>query len=402
MEKEYTTLRNRLDKLRDRGMTLPTDKSKERNVVKKYNYYNLINGYKQPFLEVHGNYPSHANIKEDYFIVGTSPSHLEALMKFDEKIRNIFLQRILRIEEKLKDVIVQSFYEYHTNNGKKKSVLHVLHRESEYLKRAYYNLDEKKTFPILEKSQYRYTVFSNVKMNGTMKNKPKPFIIKKSETYDKLIARVYGDIGRQRRKSKYISSYLDKHTYLPMWVLTNILTLGQIGKLYDIQKEDIQNKVITKLKLEETNVNIEISVINLSRVLNILTIFRNLCAHNERMYCEKISIPIDDDFMKYLDKFPQAKEVKRKQGTSLYLTKTKARKLREYREGLYTLMFCVSLFLNDRELNSFKSEIRTELKELKMKLSAFENKKNHYSNKPYENILNLMGLNFDWYSLLKK
>ncbi|MDW4107408.1 Abi family protein [Staphylococcus saprophyticus] len=402
MEKEYTTLRNRLDKLRDRGMIIPTNKSKERNVVKKYNYYNLINGYKEPFLEARGNYPPHANVKEDYFIVGTSPSHLEALMKFDERIRNIFLQRILKIEEKLKDVIVQSFYEYHTNNGKKKSVLHVLHRESEYLKRAYYNLNEKKTFQILEKSQYRYTVFSNVKSDSTMKNKPKTYIIKKSETYDKLIARIYGDIGRQRRKSKYISSYLDKHTYLPMWVLTNILTFGQISKLYDIQKEDIQNKIISKLKLEESNVDIDISVVNLSRVMNILAIFRNLCAHNERMYCEKISIPIDDDFMKYLDKFPYAQEVNNKKGTNRHLVNTKAHKLKEYREGLYTLMFCVSLFLNERELKSFKSEIRSELKELKIKLSSFESAKNKYTNKPYENILKLMGLNFDWYSLLKK
>lgn len=41
MEKHYTLLRGRLDKLRDRGMTIPKDKEKERGVIKRYNYYNF-------------------------------------------------------------------------------------------------------------------------------------------------------------------------------------------------------------------------------------------------------------------------------------------------------------------------------------------------------------------------
>ncbi|PFR46023.1 Abi family protein, partial [Bacillus cereus] len=49
MEKQYTTLRGRLDKLRKRGMDIPLNKDKERGVIKRYNYYNLINGYKTPF-----------------------------------------------------------------------------------------------------------------------------------------------------------------------------------------------------------------------------------------------------------------------------------------------------------------------------------------------------------------
>ncbi|HDV6286327.1 TPA: Abi family protein, partial [Staphylococcus pseudintermedius] len=92
-------------------MSIPKDSSKQRNIVKKYNYYNLINGYKKPFLEDINNYPKFADKNEDFFIKGTTPEQLEALLGFDEKLRMIFLKRILKIEEKLKDVLVQSFYE---------------------------------------------------------------------------------------------------------------------------------------------------------------------------------------------------------------------------------------------------------------------------------------------------
>ncbi|PTE74908.1 hypothetical protein BUY96_11885 [Staphylococcus gallinarum] len=73
-----------------------------------------------------------------------------------------------------------------------------------------------------------------------------------------------------------------------------------------------------------------------------------------------------------------------------YLTKTKSYKLNSYRRGLYTLMFCISLFLNKREKSIFKNEFKAELSNLNKKLSA----------RAYNNVLNQMGLNFDWFSHL--
>ncbi|WP_336878074.1 Abi family protein [Staphylococcus nepalensis] len=390
MEKYYTSHKKRLDTLRDRGMLIPKDSGKQRNIVKKYNYYSLINGYKEPFLENVNNYPKFADKNEDFFIKGTTPEQLEALLGFDEKLRMIFLKRILKIEEKLKDVLVQSFYEVHTENSKKKSTLKTLHRESEYLRRNYYNLGLQTTYQVNEKSGYRYTTLNRVKYDSTMLGSPRSYIYDKTKTYDKLIAKIYAEIGRQRRKSKYIASYLDNHTYLPMWVLTNILTFGQIGKLYEIQNSDIQHLILKKLSLKESNIDDRISIINLLKVIQILTIYRNSCAHNERIYCEPIYIPIDDDFMGYLTKFPQAKEVISLKHRNKYLTKTKSYKLNSYRRGLYTLMFCISLFLNKRELSSFKNEFNTELSNLNKKLST----------RAYNNVLNQMGLNFNWFNHL--
>ncbi|WRN06410.1 Abi family protein [Staphylococcus aureus] len=108
---------------------------------------------------------------------GTTPEQLEALLIFDEKLRMIFLKRILKIEEKLKDVLVQSFYEVHTENSKRKSAVKTLHRESEYLRRNYYNLELQTTYQISEKSGYRYTTLQHVDCDSTMRVAPKSILM---------------------------------------------------------------------------------------------------------------------------------------------------------------------------------------------------------------------------------
>ncbi|MFC6648334.1 Abi family protein [Paenibacillus rhizoplanae] len=241
MEKHYTTLRGRLDKLRERGMSIPKDKEKERGVIKRYNYYNLVNAYKDPFLTDRNNYPAHADPNEDYYLLGTTPSHLEALYIFDEKLRRIFLERILVIEEHLKDVIVQSFYEHHTDMGKKQKAVNILHRESEYLRRNYYDLTNVKTYVVTEKSGHKYTVIgTDPGSDNTKRGYPRQYLINKDEIYHSFIAILYKQIGQQRKKNKSISSYLDKHTYLPMWILTNIMTFGNVSKLFEILTSDVQ------------------------------------------------------------------------------------------------------------------------------------------------------------------
>lgn len=391
MEKKYTNIRGRLDQLRKRGMDIPKDKEKERSVIKKYNYYNLINGYKTPFLEDRNNYPAGANTDEDFYQRGIKPSHLESLYSFDEKLREIFLERILKIEEKLKDVLVQSFYKVHTNNGTNKLV-DILHRESEYLRRNYYNLDSTDTYVVLEKSGFKYTEIGKEPLfnEDVMRRKPKKYTIHRDDTYDSFIAKVYSTIGQQRKKNKSINAYLNKHTYLPMWILTNILTFGNISRLFEIQRLDVQLQILQHFKIN--TLTDEVRVLNMSRIIHILGIYRNLCAHNERFYCETIHIPLDDEFMEYYKKIPTYLTVNGLKGGTRYIRKGNFEKLERYRHGLYTLMFAISLFLNKSELTKFKNDIRKELKLLKSSIPE----------RPYRKVEKLMGIDFDWYSSLIK
>ncbi|WP_179289832.1 Abi family protein [Shouchella clausii] len=394
MEKNYTTLRGRLDKLRARGMDIPKDKEKERGVIKRYNYYNLINGYKDPFLTDSNNYPAYANPNEDYYLSGTTPSHLEALYIFDENLRKIFLERLLKIEERLKDVIVQSFYEHHSDMGKKKKIAEILHRESEYLRQIYYDLSKVETYVVSEKSGHRYTVIgSKPKHDDTiMRRAPKPFLINKDEIYHSLVAILYKQIVQQRKKNKSISSYLEKHTYLPMWILSNIMTFGNVSKLFEILTLDVQLMVLKKLGLNGGSLPNNLKVLNASRIIHILGLFRNSCAHNERFYCSHVYTPIDDEYMEYIYKFPQASQVNRLKSGTKYLNRQQSQKLDRYRHSIYTVMFCISLFLKQGELTKFKNDVKRELQSLKSTLPST----------PYKKVERLMGLDFDWDAYLIK
>lgn len=393
MEKYYTPLRGRLDKLRERGMTIPKDREKERAVIKRYNYYNLINGYKDPFVMDKNNYPSYADPNEDFYLPGTKPSFLEALYLFDEKLRKIFLTRILKIEEQLKDVIVQSFYEHHTDVGRRKKILNILHRESEYLKRDYYDLSTQNTYIVTEKSGYKYTVVgSEPSKDQSMRRKPRKYKIDKDDTYHTLIYIIYKQIGQQRKKNKSISSYIEKHTYLPMWILSNIMTFGNVSRLFEILTMDVQLLVLEKLKFNGGNLSEELQILNTSRVIHILSLFRNLCAHNERFYCNNVHVPIDDDFMGYLSRFPQATRINSLKGSNHYLPQSMFKKIEQHRHSIYSLMYCISLFLNKAELTKFKNDIKREMESLKSVLPSI----------PYQQVERLMGLDFDWYTYLIK
>ena len=115
-------------------------------------------------------------------------------------------------------------------------------------------------------------------------------------------------------------------------------------------------------------------------------------AVNERFYCTSTSIPIDDNFMKFIDKLPYSEDVKRLAGTNHYINKTRGKKLSSVRKSIYSLMFSISIFQEADELTLFKDKIKVELEKLRSSLPE----------RSYEFIKKEMGLNFDWYNRLVK
>ena len=202
---------------------------------------------------------------------------------------------------------------------------------------------------------------------------------------------IYKEIGQQRRKKKYIADYLDRHTYLPMWVLVNILTFGKVSKLFQIQETDVQYLIYKKLNLRGSVNNPTLNdLVNLANLIQILSLYRNMCAHNERFYCTKVNIVIGDDFLGYLSKFPMSNQVSTLHGNTGTLPGNTYGNLKRLRESLYTLMFAISVFLNNRELKKFKSEINKEIQLLKGSLPS----------RSFDTVLREMGLNFNWMDLL--
>lgn len=105
MEKYFSLPSEKVKILRQRGMSIRNSTS-QKNLLKKYNYYNLVNAYKDPFLI------NRAGAAEKYR-AGTTLHELAALLQFDSKLRLLFLREILKLEEIFKNQVVQSFYAHH-------------------------------------------------------------------------------------------------------------------------------------------------------------------------------------------------------------------------------------------------------------------------------------------------
>ena len=219
--KTFKTHRDQLVILRNRGMIIKKG-SQESRVIKlleKENYYSVINGYKDPFII--------AGVTPESFQSGTSFDELFALFSFDRNIRLIYLKFILKIEHQIKTVIAHEFSR--------------LYGHDNYLKLD--NFD-----------------------NSTSK--------KIKEILD-LFRHIQSNLSDQMGRSNEITHYMSVYGYIPLWVLVNILSLGEMSYFYANMKPHDQNEVAR---------HFGVLPVDLAKYIKNLTLARNLCAHDERFY----------------------------------------------------------------------------------------------------------------------
>lgn len=233
MEKVFKTYDEQISILNARGITIssPEEKSVAKKALQHYGYYNLINGYKMPFLET-----SATENTDDVFKAGTKINEIKALYNFDAGIRRVFFKYILLIETNIKNLIAYSFSQAHP--------------------------------------QENYLIYTN--FNRNLRNS------------DKLITNLISDIQRQissRVSDPSISHYLKEHGYIPLWVLNNILTLGTISNFYKIMNQKERQEISKIFKIQDNE---------LENILMYITPIRNFCAHNNRLYCYRTKMPLTD------------------------------------------------------------------------------------------------------------
>ena len=101
-EKTFKTYDEMIELLRSRNMNIPNGapKRKAKIILQREGYYNIVNGYKRPFLS-----SSNPEMYKD----GTTLDELFALYAFDRSIRDIFLRATLHIETNTKNLISYTF-----------------------------------------------------------------------------------------------------------------------------------------------------------------------------------------------------------------------------------------------------------------------------------------------------
>lgn len=225
----YTQQIEELEKYK--GLIIP-DKSKAKAYLRDVGYFKLIGGGKDLLRLNTGKY-----------IAGVSFDDVIALYEFDNMMREIFFHYICLIEKKLRSVISYEFCKVHGEN------------QAEYL----------------NKNNYKHIV-SNKERRDL-----KRFL-------DKMI-----DLANSNKKYPFINYQRSTYNNVPLWVLVNAMTFGELSKMYDFLDMTMRYKISTNFE--------NISPSELAKYLKVLGLFRNVCAHHERFYAHVVHVDIPDTLL---------------------------------------------------------------------------------------------------------
>lgn len=221
MVKVFKTHAEQLQILKARGLLIPNEKYAT-NILSYENYYSVINGYKDLFLAT--------TSTDDYYKPNVTFNEITALYSFDRRVREILLIELLRIERSIRTRIVYFFSEIHG------------HDHNAYLKHSSFNV------------------------NGDTNLK----------RVNSLICSLNELIGKHKYKHNAIEHYLKNHKYVPLWVLSTVVTFGKLNSFYSCMLYSEKIAVAKEFGLTPDV---------FKTLVDVIAEFRNKCAHGERIYC---------------------------------------------------------------------------------------------------------------------
>ena len=202
-DKVFKTYDEQLAILKGRGIDFsPHDEyGRAKSIIQREGYYKLINGYKTPFLD--------AAAKSETFISGTTVTEIFALYCFDRDLREIFMRHILHVETNIKSLISYTISE---NYGHENYLL--------------------------------YNNFNTKKQNA-------------GKEISTVIAELHQSISKNSA-DPCIRHYLQNYGYIPMWVLNNVLTLGNVSRLYSIMKVSDRQSISKIFKISDSTMDLSL------------------------------------------------------------------------------------------------------------------------------------------------
>ena len=158
---------------------------------------------------------------------GTSFEEIVTLYQFDARLRELFLKYLLQIERHIGNLIAYYFVEAHGIS------------QTEYMNPHNYN------------------------------NSPR-----NRKIISGLIRKLHGAVTTT--DYTHVNYYRSKYRNIPLWVTTSVLTFGSLSKMYNVLAQSLRSKICRHFP----NVNQR----QLERFLSVLTKYRNVCAHGDRLF----------------------------------------------------------------------------------------------------------------------
>lgn len=236
LSKPFHNLDQQIEKLKNRGLEIPNEEDAKRQLLKT-SYYDLINGYKDLFLE-----EKNDNGEEKYK-EGTKFDDLTKLYKLDRELRHIVMKVSLDIESNFYTTLAYSIAEKYGEV------------QTDYLNPINYK-------------------------QGTWQSRG-------GYERDNLFHRIRRRINDTNEHP--MKHYKEKYNNIPPWILAKHLSFGELIVWYKLSPSDVKNNVIIRFTGVEPTEELKEMFIKSMELFNK---FRNVAAHGGRIYNYKTNIEI--------------------------------------------------------------------------------------------------------------
>lgn len=227
MKVEYKDIDEQIELIKAKNILIK-DEEKAKKILLKENYYNLITGYKDIFIDI----KKSKKIGTETCDEETFFEELYAVYKFDRDLRNLMFKYISIIETHIKSYVSHVFSKkYGTKN---------------YLK--------EENFSIPAGSE---------------------------ERFKRLIKTIEDNVFRNLENYPEIKECKKENGDIPFWILVTLITFGSIVKFYIFMKNEDKIQVANLLNMNYKDVQ---------NYLKMLNTIRNIAAHNNILFNVKLDI----------------------------------------------------------------------------------------------------------------
>lgn len=224
-KKNFQTYNQQMRKLRNNKHII-CNGSMHKNILVRTGYFNIINGYKTPFIRGTDSNGDHV------YLPNVSIEQIYEVKKFDDVLRLFLLKYITQVEEEVRTLVGYKFDQCN-DNGK----------ISWYDTNAYSSLK-----PLQERMH--------------------------------AISSAYSELSSSQLD--YVKFYMKNHSQIPTWIMIKVVNFSTFIDVLNCSKTKVTHSICKLYDLLDENglPNVKLLIGSLHWMRKI----RNSCAHNERIY----------------------------------------------------------------------------------------------------------------------
>lgn len=225
-DKLFLTYNQQMKKLRN-DKHIECNGSNHKKILVRAGYFNIVNGYKTPFVSGQDASGNHI------YISGTTISQLQAVKQFDDQLRSFLLKYITQVEEETRTLAGYKFDECNDNGS----------------------------IPWYDTNAYSPNKSLQEKMG--------------------VISKAYSELSKSQLD--YVKFYMNNHKQIPTWIMFKVVNFSTFIDIIQVSKMDVSHSLCELYDLIDSNgyPNVKLLIGSLHWMRKI----RNSCAHNERIYC---------------------------------------------------------------------------------------------------------------------